>query len=208
MHLLPSRAQSIKILKHICEILKAVCCHYHSALLEMLYSLTQRLVLVQPMSMCFKVGLDFQYVKLYINDEIIMFDTLLGSSLRLDLFNFILTELRFNVVSAPNNLVPLVSGSGNENLIKHAHAIDDLWRNYRHKCKVRSLLTLCILKTRSTMQCLDDYSFLTLPVPPYIRRLLAYRDVSERIYEEFCKRTDQSNGHNCESHLNNYSIWL
>ena len=212
MRLLPSRVQSVKILEYICEILTAACCHNHSAVVEVLYSLIQRLVLMQPMSVCFKVQFNLPriYIDVCINDEKIRFYIFsnLGSPLGLDLFNLLLTELHLNVISAPNNLVPLVSGSGNEALIKYARAVDGLWRNYRHRCRVRSLHRLSILKTRSTMQSLDDYSFLTLGVPPHIRRLLAYRDVSERIFEEFCKRTHKSNRHNCESHSSNYSCRL
>ena len=142
------------------------------------------------------------------NDEIVVCYTKFrgqSSPLRLFLSNLTLIEMQPDVISAPNDIVPLLSkiSHDHEELIKYAHAIDDLWRTYQQMCKVKSLLRLCTLKTRKSMHSLDDCSFHTLPAPPYIRKLLAYRDVSERIYEEFCKRTDNSNSNSCISHSNN-----
>ena len=102
--------------------------------------------------------------------------------------SLILTELQFDLLSKSDDIVlGLPDQSAASELIARAHAIDDLWRTYRQKCKVKSLLRLCLLQTRKSMSSLDDNSFLSLPVPPYIRRLLTYTDVAERIYEDLCK---------------------
>ena len=71
--------------------------------------------------------------------------------------------------------------------LTYARAIDDIWRNYHQQCDVKSLLRLCILFARKSMRSLDDDSFLSLPVPPYLRKLLTYRDVSEKIFEQWCE---------------------
>ena len=205
--LLPKRAQGLNFLENICGILRFQCYENHSVLLELLNSLIQRLDFFQPMSVCFKLDWDFPrvFLKLCINDKIIVSYIIYRarrSPLGLYLSNLTLIEMLPDVISAPNDIVSLVSNGlhDHEELIKYAHAIDDLWRTYRQRCKVKSLLRLCILKTRKSMHSLDDYGFQSLPVPPYIRMLLAYRDVSERIYEELCKRTDKCDCHNCRIH--------
>ena len=207
--LLPKRAQGLNFLENICGILSFQCYQNHSVLLEMLNSLIQRLDFFQPMSVCFKLDWDFPriFLHVYVNDKRIVSYIIYHarrSPLGLYLSNLTLIEMQPDVISAPNDIVSLVSKiSGcHEDLMKYAHAIDDLWRTYRQKCKVKSLLRLCILKTRKSMYSLDDCSFHTLPVPPYIRKLLAYHDVSERIYEELCKRADKCDCHNCRIHSN------
>ena len=212
MHLLPKRAQGLNFFKNICEILRLQCPQNHPALLEILYSFIQRLDFPQPMSVCFCLTFHQPriFLQLYINHERTASYKIYRAQrtpLGLYLSNLILIEMQPDVISVPDDIVPLVSEAplvsrvphDHEELIKYAHAIDDLWRTYRKECKVKSLLRLCILKTRMSMHSLDDYSFRSLPVPPYIRRLLAYRDVSERIYEELCKRTDKSDCLNCNS---------
>ena len=63
----------------------------------------------------------------------------------------------------------------------------NIWRNYLQQSRVKSLLQLCISCTRDNMHSLDDESFLSLPVPPYILKQLTYRDVSEEIFKEWCQ---------------------
>ena len=197
--LLPRSAHGLNLFKIICVILTFPSFQNHLAFLEMLHSLIQRLDFLKLiMSMCFKPSVSSMLnIEFYINDERIVCYSMRPdaiSLLGLYLFHLMLTEAEFDVISVPNDIVPLVAGGapGNDELMQYAHAVDDLWRTYQQKCRVKSLLRLCILKTRKSMCSLADYSFRSLPVPPYIRKLLAYRDVSERIYEEFCNRTAKS----------------
>ena len=74
-----------------------------------------------------------------------------------------------------------------EKVFTYAHAVDDMLRNYRQQFHVKSLLRLCVLQTRKCMRNVDDESFLSLPVPPYMCKLLTYHDVTEKIFEECIK---------------------
>ena len=101
------------------------------------------------------------------------------------LCSLILTEMQFDFASTPHEIADKLPNSVETEEFTFAQATDTLWKNYRRQCNVRSLLRLCILRTRNSMSSLDDESFLSLPVPPYIRKLLTYRDISEKIFEEW-----------------------
>ena len=62
-----------------------------------------------------------------------------------------------------------------------AQAVDDIWKKCRSRQDARSLLRMCIEQTRQSMNSLSDSSFLTLPVPSSIRKMLMYQDIAEVI---------------------------
>ena len=104
------------------------------------------------------------------------------------LFSLMISELQFfRMISAPSNLVSLYVFDTAKLNLAYLQTVEDLWRTLCQQHNVHSLLRLCILCTRNSMSSLDDKSFLGLPIPPYIRKLLTYRDVSEKIFDEFCK---------------------
>ena len=103
------------------------------------------------------------------------------------LLSLMLTALQVDVVSSAHDVAPILSQNETEEYITYAHVINDLWKNDHQRCKVKSLLRLCILQIRNSMSSMDDNSFLSLSVPPYIHKLLTYRDVAERMYEEWCE---------------------
>ena len=65
----------------------------------------------------------------------------------------------------------------------HAHAIDGIWNTYLLNPNVTSLLTLCVQQTRKHMNSLTDSSFMSLPVPSYIRKLLMFRHIADIVWE-------------------------
>ena len=100
------------------------------------------------------------------------------------LCNLILLKLQIDFTSTSIEIDDKFKHAVTEEL-SYAHAIDCVWRSYCQQCHVKSLLRLCILCTRSSMSSLDDASFMSLPVPPYIRKVLTYRDIAEEIFEEW-----------------------
>ena len=183
MSLLPSRTKGENIIRFICGLLKNA---EHDNVLQMLQQLIQRLNFASSL----KVFINFQRsgTTLTINDDEICYANWECKLLLVPyLCSLLLAELQFNVVSTPDDIVPGLSKSVTDELKARAQAIDDMWRTYCRRCKVKLLLRLCILKTRNSMSSLDDNSFLSLPIPSYIRRLLTYTDVAERIHEEWSK---------------------
>ena len=102
------------------------------------------------------------------------------------LCSLLLVELQVDFISTPREIDDKFKQSATEKKLTYLHAIDCVWKNYHKQSRVKSLLRLCILCTRSSMSSLDDASFMSLPVPPYIRKLLTYRDIAEGIFEEWC----------------------
>ena len=101
------------------------------------------------------------------------------------LISLILVELHIDLASTPNQIVGTLPNSVTGGTLEYAQAVDDVWKTYYEECHMKSLLRLCILCTRNSMHRVDDESFLCLPVPTYIRKLLTYRAVSERIFEQW-----------------------
>ena len=101
------------------------------------------------------------------------------------LCSLILMKLQVHFISTPKEIDEEFKQSVTEEL-SYMHAIDCVWRSHHQQCHVKSLLRLCILCTRGSMSSLDDASFMSLPVPPYIRKLLTYRHIAEEILEEWC----------------------
>ena len=113
------------------------------------------------------------------------------------LFSVMLSELQISMTSAPSDIVsqvpyiPINTYPWRLTLTEadaaYLQALEDLWSNLCKQDNVKSLLRLCIMCVRKSMHSLHDKSFLNLPIPPYIRKLLMYRDVSDTIYKEFCE---------------------
>ena len=115
--------------------------------------------------------------------------TIIGQLLPIYLYSLLLVELQFDFASVPTKIADNGERStGTQGLI-YACAVDTVWKDYHKHGRAKSLLRLCILQIRSCMSSLDDDSFLGLPVPPHLRKLLTYYDVAEKIFAEWCKET-------------------
>ena len=187
--LLPSRTKGEYILRSICLLLKKA---QHDNVLQMLQQLTQRLDFASSLKVSINIKTMWgtnMIITLTINDDDVCSQHWDCKLLIVPYLCSLMIELQFDVLSTPNDIVPRLSQpvTLSDELKARAQAVDDVWKTYRQKCKVKSLLRLCILRIRNSMSSLDDNSFLSLPVPPYIRRLLTYTDVAERIHEEWCK---------------------
>ena len=155
-------------------------------LLEMFHQLLQRLHFNEPLVLDVPISYEVDYLHIHLNnitvadirDSRSLYSAYIGC--------LILVELQFDLASTPDDLAYEIQGKVLVDLT-YAHAIDDMLRNYRQQRHVKSLLRLCVLRTRKSMRSLDDESFLSLPVPPYIRKLLTYRDVAEKIFVEVIK---------------------
>ena len=186
MKLLPSKPKGVDILKPICGVLSMKC---STKTQEMLHQLIQRLIFEQPLRMKIDISY-YRTLRLIINDDYIVTDEHKHKSSELVyLCSVILCELNFDAVFSPSALPPKEQTTARFEGRDFREAVDDLWRAY-HKHQqhnVKSLARLCILQIRNTMCRLDDNSFLTLPVPFWLRRMLTYRDVSEKVYEQWAE---------------------
>ena len=193
MHLLPSRAHGVHILKTISEILLFKIQYYrkNKVILEMIHQFIQRLTFIQPLHV--SVDIQFPMFRLTLNDDAIdIFMQHRKSTFVVYLCSLILVEMQFDMLPATCNMGQRLDPYARPHLLCYAHALDELWKTSSQKYNVKSLLRLCILQTRASMNNLDDNSFLSLPIPSSIRKMLTYRDVSERIYEDWCQGLNKS----------------
>ena len=198
MSLLPSKPRGIDVLRVIWSLLNMTREKMDSTKLEMLHQLLQRLHFTQPLK------LRMFLTRLGLVDLVVNGETVTECNVALQspyLCCLVLVSLEFNVVLIDCNIVPgssverefrsclLLGGMYDHQKrdveLKYASLIQQLCKMNRQKCKVKSLVKLCILQIRSSMNSLDDDSFLSLPVPPCLRKLLTYRDVAEVIFEEW-----------------------
>ena len=184
MSLLPARNQGVNILATICKILgNKQQDGNNSCLMEMIRHSVQRLHFDKPLEV--EMGYEHEYYggALKINEvEVLPF----CDSSALDvmyLCSLILVELPLDLILAPCEINFQLQMTKQDTY--YARAVNDMWRKYHLQSCVKSLQKLCILSDRSSMNSLDDESFLSLPVPPYIRKLLAYQNVSEEIFKEW-----------------------
>ena len=166
--LLPSRTKGENILRPICQLVQNADCNLYelpnAVVLQMIQQLIQRLHFEGPIKVF--ISLYGVGTRLTINNDDCFHDWHM-SVLVPYMCSLMLTELQFDLLSTSDDIVlGLPDQSTASELIARAHAIDDLWRTYRQKCKVKSLLRLCILRTRKSMSSLDDNSFLSLPGSP------------------------------------------
>ena len=187
--MLPSKDYGVNILKSICTLvsMEKRPNTTESHLFEMLHQLLQRLHFDEVLEIKIHRG---EYEHMSINGIRISpyIPHIPGYSRPLCtiyLCSLILVELQFDFTSVPVEVADDVKSQVTNKELTNAHTLEDVWTNCHQQCPVKSLLRLCILCTRNTMSSLDDESFLSLPVPPYIRELLTYRDVSEKIFEKW-----------------------
>ena len=177
--LVPSNG--IKILQSIGSILKDENTKRAS---EIGYKLIQQLVQQRKQVDFLSVDNSFAsicgFLKLYTNKKLFMSESTLKGRY---LINLLLSHLNWNIVSTRRFIdeqpVSLLSELG----IRCVHAIECIWDSYEHKPKVNSLLTLCIQQTRKHMNSLTNNSFMSLPVPKSIRRLLMLTDIADALIE-------------------------
>ena len=190
--LLPSRGHGEDILKPISTLfsLTEKPDKTSTHLFEMLHQLLQRLHFDGPVNV--KITCQGFNKRISVNGVVIVSMTVFRSIklLHVYLCSLLLVALEFDLTSVPNRIEKsLPSNVGTEELT-YACVVDDVFEDYRKQGRVKCLLRLCILQIRSCMTSLDDDSFLRLPVPPYIRGLLTYRDVAEKIFVEWCERSN------------------
>ena len=188
--LLPKRAHGVDTFRPICKIMTLEI--GPEILLEMLHQLLQRLHFKESLSVQITRN-DFRPNYMTINEVVVTpgsesfytVSNLASTRGRVHfckyLCSLILIELKFDMFSTPSTIADKLSRSTDEAYVR---ATDDVWRKFHQQCRVKMLLRLCILCIRNSMCSLDDESFLSLPVPPRIRRLLTYRYVAEVVYEE------------------------
>ena len=169
----------------------------NTCLLEMSHHLLQRLRFSEPLRVKFKRSLythpcvhstPISFLCMVINN-VEFCPPLYNSSmepLAMYLCSLILVKLQVDLIATPREIDDQFKQSATEKELSYVHGIDGVWRSYHQQSHVKSLLRLCILCTRSSMSSLDDASFMSLPVPPLIRKLLTYRDIAEEIFEEWC----------------------
>ena len=183
MSVLPPRSQGTLILQLISKLISTTERPAKTAthLFVMLHQLLQRLHFDEPLKVeiCHSSSLRMMVMGA-------MIDPIAYYSHPVYLCSLILVELQFDLTSVPGNITNVLSNNARAEALIYAPAVEEVWKNCHQQNHVKSLLRLCILKTRSSMSSLDDDSFLSLPGPPYLRRLLTYRDVSERIFAEWC----------------------
>ena len=190
MSLLPSRMHGVEVLRFISQILDGEQDKNDIGVLEVIHQLLQRLHFDKPLVLDIKTRLGC----FIINDNVDASSPYLTHSpLFLYLFSWILVELQFDLASTPSEIGDDWEQTEiNQVLWSYSHAAGDIWKKYHQQSRVKSLQRLCILCTRNSMSSFDDESFVSLPVPPYLRKLLTYRDVSEKIFEEWCRAPDMS----------------
>ena len=127
---------------------------------------------------------------MYVNNELVMLE--LYSFKGTYLISLLLLHLDWNIVSTPE---PIGLQIVIERDIRYVHVISYIWDSYQHQPKLKSLLTLCIQQTRKHMSSLTDSSFMSLPVPSCIRRLLKHLDIADVLCEAWRHGPDCSPGH-------------
>ena len=186
LRLLPSKVHMVYMLKLLCKILDKDNEHSNvvTHLREVLHQLLQRVHFDGPLKVKTR---DDNDGSMEINGNMIAS----AEDSRSLLCSGILIELQCDLTLTSNyNVNGALGGSTKQtdnNQLKNVLAFQHVWRNYTHNHQLKSLLQLCILQIRTSMHSLDDQSFLSLPVPPYIRGLLTYHDVSEKIFDGWCR---------------------
>ena len=190
LNLLPSKATAI--LDIICRIIKEILLDTNNAgILDMFHQLVQRLHFDNPLKVeCYFTFWSHDvFINMAVND--VQMTTVQQSNNNtsfpvVHLCSLLLVELQLDFSSTPRELPcgKLHDISADTKVLAYAQAINDVWKKYHQQSHVKSLVRLCILCTRNSMRSLDDESFLSLPVPSYLRRMLAYHDVSEELFEK------------------------
>ena len=168
--LLPSKAHGMEIFTALATILgeKGRTEKTETDLFLMLHQLLQRLSFHEPL----RVGGEGCFNNYMTVNSIWLTDRIEHGSLPAVHFlcSLILVELQFDFASIPNEIADKLPSSDDTEALLYARAFDDVWRRYREQCRVKSLLRLCIHRIRNCLKRLDDDSFQSLPVPPFLLR--------------------------------------
>ena len=186
--LLPSC--NLDLLCIACKILKEEkVTRDYTVMSKMLQQLLQRIIILEPLTVKVQVQEDemssvWISVDMRINQKYVMRyqETFQG----VYICSLLLSRLDCAISTVPDPIVPFLPSSSPKKILAHAQAVDDIWETYQKKHGTRSLLCLCIRQIRHSLNSLSDSSFLTLPVPSSIRKLLMYHDLAEVIHEEWC----------------------
>ena len=177
MSLLPSKTQGIDLIRIIYTLLERTKLENklkNNVLLEMLHQLLQRLTFVQPLKVVCK---ETSNISMTINDMDIALE--LGrdgiDAWIAKLIGHMLLSIKFDVII--------------KYTLQQNSSLEDVFLQFSSQDRVKSLLRLYILQIRTSMNSLDDDTFQSLPVPSFVRSLLAYRDVSEDIFEKWCQQS-------------------
>ena len=165
----------------------------YDVILKMLQQLLQRLILDQPISFMIHIETESDSdIEDDITNEYIMLDIKLNQD---DVYSgvisvqslYLLSLLLFHLdcdISFPETFKPHVQHSeSSKEILTYTQAVDDIWKTHNKKSGVRSLLSLCIQQIRQSMNSLSDSSFLTLPVPSHICKMLMNQDIADVICE-------------------------
>ena len=174
----------------ICNVLLHTCTNvvvkYH-ALSKMLQKLLQQLILKQPIALLINsLIIDtpgrVEIVIKFNQDDICSGDVSVGNVYLLSLLLF---HLDCDIASFPQQALgpQMQHQKSSKYILALAQAVDDIWEAYRKKCSVRSLFRLCIPQIRQSMNSLSDSSFLALPVPSHVCKMLMYQDIADVIGE-------------------------
>ena len=157
----------------------------NDVVLEMLHSLVQHLVFIEPLFITTKTREMWNgniCVDIGVNNNLLATEKISFKKLYLLSLLLILVECD---ICFPDAIAPQCQTPATAKHIGHALVIDDLWNAYKQKDRVKRLQTFCIQKTRQSMHSLDDESFRSLPVPPRVCQLLMLRDVADALCEAF-----------------------
>ena len=172
-NLLPAREHSEDILSLIgCFLIERMNTDKTDTyVFEMLHQLLQRLHFNEPINV---EMWNHSYSTIMVTNDVQVAFTAQYQPCMLPVYlcSLLLVELQFDLASAPNKIVDELPANAGAEDLTYARAIDSMWTDYHQLCQPKPLQRLCILHIRSSMTSLDDDSFLSLPVPPYLRRLL------------------------------------
>ena len=179
--LIPS--SSLEVLRSVCRLLGLEIHGDGGVRCQMMYDLLQRLLVSTSATVAIHatVHRDYRCIDMTLNEELIVKPSFTFKAAYLS--SVLLLMLDYNIVSTPHVIAPYLHGSATEEDRGYARAIDTVWQAYLRKPRTKSLLTLCIQKTRACMNSLQESSFELLPVPAYIRSLLKYQNVAGAICE-------------------------
>ena len=203
---------NVDILQSICQIFEARDLsqwqpwkeHNVEVLSNMLHKLIQHLILAEPLSIAITwssmfYNCDYEYsVEMKVNQhEIIRWKPVKSvylCSVLLILLRCNVSAVNAKVPSSPLTKVPSssffdwrrpVNEALTQSHLLRAHAAVDLLNAYKEQTTTRTLQTLCMWKIRQSMYTLNDESFQSLPVPPYLQRMLMFKDIVDVLFEGY-----------------------
>ena len=182
--LIPGR--SMDILRTICEIFGEKKIKLE-ILPNMLHKLIQHLILAESLSITIRSSWGYSSWDYSFEMKLNIDFIFQGRPMKTLYFCSVLVILLRCNISVVNAMVPpssADSGISTESLLQ-AHATVDLLNAYKKQQTVRKLQTLCIHKTRQSMNSLSDESFQSLSVPSSIQKMLMLQDIADVLFEGY-----------------------